>query len=123
MQKIAAHLPESTSSETTIRTIKGWLDECSSSHTCSHKNGKHAHQQQASPKRLLQISNDTVVLQENTGQQRYACLSYCWGDSAQITKTTGENIEDHQRNIPLNQLNATFRDAITVCRSLGVSYL
>ncbi|KAK1688910.1 hypothetical protein BDP55DRAFT_629445 [Colletotrichum godetiae] len=76
MQKMAAHLPGSTSSETTIRAIKGWLDESSSSHTCRRRNGKHGHQRQALPKRLLQTSHDTVGLQENARQQRHACLSY-----------------------------------------------
>ncbi|KAK1688909.1 hypothetical protein BDP55DRAFT_546936, partial [Colletotrichum godetiae] len=45
------------------------------------------------------------------------------GDSAQITKTTIETIEYHQRNIPWNQPNSTFQDAITVCRRLNIPYL
>ncbi|KAI3555000.1 hypothetical protein CABS01_11592 [Colletotrichum abscissum] len=90
---------------------------------CCYESGKHGHGQRASPKRLLQINENQVILRENVGQQRYVCLSYCWGESAQITKTTKETIKDHQRNIPWHQLNATFQDAITVCRRLDVSYL
>ncbi|KAG7039417.1 HET-domain-containing protein [Colletotrichum scovillei] len=69
LKQIAAHLPGSTSSETTFRTIKGWLNECTSSHKYCPKNGKQGHEQQASPKRLLKISKDQVVLWENVGQQ------------------------------------------------------
>ncbi|KAK1708702.1 heterokaryon incompatibility protein-domain-containing protein, partial [Colletotrichum acutatum] len=123
LKKIAAHLPGSTSSETTFRTIKGWLNECTISHKCRHGNSKHGHDQRASPKRLLQIIDDKVILKENVGQQPYACLSYCWGESAQIIQTKQDTIEHRRKSIPWNQLNATFQDAITVCRHLEISYL
>jgi hypothetical protein len=52
----------------------------------------------------------------------YATLSYCWGQSRAV-KTTVENLEQLQNAIPLDTLPETFRDAMLVCRQLGIRYL
>jgi hypothetical protein len=53
---------------------------------------------------------------------RYATLSHCWGRST-LAMTTLENLQKHIDSIPLDILPKTFRDAIVVCRQLGIQYL
>ncbi|KAF5622381.1 tol [Fusarium tjaetaba] len=75
------------------------------------------------PKRLLDLSNGTLVLREHLRQKlRYACLSHCWG-KIKIVKTTTQTIAGFKTEVPLDQLSKTFRDAVDICRSLGIIYL
>jgi hypothetical protein len=54
----------------------------------------------------------------------YVCLSYCWGaDTEGVLKTTKHTLDDHYRAIPYSLLPPTIRDAVIVCRHLGVPYL
>lgn len=75
------------------------------------------------PKRLLDISTDSVVLREDVQPQRYVCLSHCWGVGTQIITTTTTNIEDHKSRIAWDKLSPTFQDAITICRNLNINYI
>ncbi|EKG19210.1 Heterokaryon incompatibility [Macrophomina phaseolina MS6] len=52
----------------------------------------------------------------------YAALSHCWGGIVPI-RTLQSNLKDHQSSIPLSTLPPTFRDAITIARSLNIPYL
>ncbi|KAK1845573.1 tol protein [Colletotrichum chrysophilum] len=54
---------------------------------------------------------------------RYACLSHCWGNPAEIGRTLKENIEDHKNSVPLNALTTTFQNAVETCRFLGIKYI
>ncbi|EWY89974.1 hypothetical protein FOYG_07612 [Fusarium oxysporum NRRL 32931] len=95
------HFPSTTDFQTTTTTIQSWIKEC----------------------RLLDLSNGTLVLRENLGQiLRYACLSHCWG-KIKIVKTTTQTIGSFKTEVPLDQLSKTFRDAVDICRSLGIIYL
>ncbi|KAK3390823.1 heterokaryon incompatibility protein-domain-containing protein [Podospora didyma] len=56
----------------------------------------------------------------------YAALSYCWGppeDALKQSKLTTANIAGLCQRIANNQLSPVMRDAITVCRRLGIRYL
>jgi hypothetical protein len=53
---------------------------------------------------------------------RYAALSHCWGGSNPLTTTKANRVQ-HIRRIPHEKLPLTFRDAISVARSLGLAYL
>ncbi|KAK0667658.1 heterokaryon incompatibility protein-domain-containing protein [Cercophora samala] len=56
----------------------------------------------------------------------YASLSYCWGppsDAAKQTTLTTSNLASRSAGIPLSELSPVMRDTVTVCRSLGISYL
>lgn len=54
----------------------------------------------------------------------YVCLSYCWGeDTANVLKTTKNNIASHHDSIDLTRLPQTLQDAIYVCRGIKVPFL
>lgn len=113
------HIPGATDSETTIATIQSWITEC----TTTHEACQHIHPPVEYPKRLLDLNGQSVILRENFQPTRYACLSHCWGVNSEVTKTTTNNVNEFMTNIPWDQLTATFREAITICRRLGISYL
>jgi hypothetical protein len=119
INRIRNHIPGTTDSETTVATIQSWITEC----TTTHKTCQHVHHPVEYPKRLLDLNGENVFLQENVQPARYACLSHCWGINVDVAKTTTNNLEDFMTNIPLAQLTTTLRDAITICRRLGIFYL
>jgi hypothetical protein len=53
----------------------------------------------------------------------YAILSYCWGDSQHLLKTTSTSLNKRKKGIPLAQLPKTIRDAIYITRELAIDYL
>ncbi|PMD40578.1 HET-domain-containing protein [Hyaloscypha variabilis F] len=53
---------------------------------------------------------------------QYATLSHCWGRSQFLTLKTS-NIEQFKVAIPPEALSKTFRDAISVTKALGLSYI
>lgn len=55
----------------------------------------------------------------------YMTLSHCWGeqDGPRPPKLTNANLDSMRNRIPIEALPRTFKDAIQVARSLGVSYL
>ncbi|QGI64057.1 hypothetical protein CEK27_008028 [Fusarium fujikuroi] len=115
--------PSTTEFQTTTTTVQSWIRECLDTHDgCQSQ----INDQSASficPKRLLDLSNGALVLRENLGQKlRYACLSHCWG-KINIVKTTTLTLGTFKTEVPLDQLSKTFRDAVGICRSLGILYL
>jgi hypothetical protein len=65
-----------------------------------------------------------IKLSETNGQHaRYVCLSHCWGDIGCPLRTTSCNLASHKSDIPFGALPATFKDAVTFTRWLGVRYL
>lgn len=76
----------------------------------------------------LVITADLIATQgggENHGI-KYAALSYCWGpekDSKQQIKTTKDNISSHLKVTPLVEMSPVVKDAILVCRALGIQYI
>jgi hypothetical protein len=52
----------------------------------------------------------------------YVSLSHCWIDRTVLT-TTKSTLASRQTNIPSSTLPPLFRDAVKVCRFLGVQYL
>lgn len=56
----------------------------------------------------------------------YAALSYCWGTAkhaAKQAKTFTTTLAQRRGDIPESDLTALIRDSITVCQSLGITYL
>ncbi|TVY89211.1 hypothetical protein LAWI1_G006807, partial [Lachnellula willkommii] len=79
------------------------------------------------PTRILDIGGqkqDRISLREfPTGSHgQYAALSHCWG-TKQTFITSSTNLEDRKKSIDFNELPQTFRDAVSVSRSLGINYL
>lgn len=75
------------------------------------------------PKRILNLADNRVSLQEGARPNRYACLSHCWGKSNPPVKTVKATIEGYKKDIPWQMLSKTFQDAVDICRRLGVEYL
>ncbi|ENH67407.1 hypothetical protein FOC1_g10010677 [Fusarium oxysporum f. sp. cubense race 1] len=117
------HFPSTTEFQTTTTTIQSWIKECVGTHEGCRSQIQDQSASFICPKRLLDLSNGTLVLRENLGQNlRYACLSHCWG-KIKIVKTTTQTIGSFKTEVPLDQLSKTFRDAVDICRSLGIIYL
>ncbi|KAK1753740.1 heterokaryon incompatibility protein-domain-containing protein [Echria macrotheca] len=106
--------------QTTIDFIKDRLLECSRHSKCEKQRDRPL------PTRLVRIHQDSssLSLAETAGQSgRYAALSYCWGDTAQMVKTDHSTLELHKREIPWGKLPKTIQDAIDVTRALGLEYI
>lgn len=77
---------------------------------------------------MIDVSSEDVYLLETleiSEALQYAALSYCWGDPAvhHQVKTEISNLKSHLSKIDHDTLPRTIRDAIVVCRKLGVDYL
>ncbi|KAI5924798.1 HET-domain-containing protein [Camillea tinctor] len=121
-------LAESTSSSISIERIRDMVYKCEREHaTCGPG------RQQILPRRLVDLSSldhdgsDGVQFIEFTGSTdvrgSYACLSHCWGKETMPVTTINENIHENMEYIALELLPTTFRDAITITRSLGLRYI
>lgn len=72
--------------------------------------------------RLRETAFSAAATEESVIEGPYMTLSYCWGTEAPLTLTkhTHSNLS---LGIPLNDLPKAFRDAICICRGVGVRYL
>ena len=76
------------------------------------------------PKRVLKITADHVCLKETPNVSApYVCLSHCWGPYGPAIKLTADTVEFLHKGYATSDLPKTFRDAINVCKRLGISYL
>jgi hypothetical protein len=55
-------------------------------------------------------------------ETRYLTLSHCWGGKI-FTTLTRSNFTEFLSRIPTESLSKTFREAITITRTLGFKYL
>ena len=79
------------------------------------------------PKRVIYIgrsdtTSDPFLLENNKKNGAWVALSHCWGQGTSFTTTT-TNILDRKKGIPFADFPATFRDAITISRTLGIEHL
>lgn len=110
-----------TDSDQAFKIAWGWIENCLSDR---HKLCK-SPQSPALPTRVVGVGlqDGVVKLIESKGAAgKYFCLSHCWGPD-QIIMTTRANIQDHKREIPLNSLSKTFRDAVLLTRRFGIEYI
>jgi hypothetical protein len=107
-------------SKASLQSISHSMSDCKLNHKlCRRDHGL--------PGRLLDLwsdpdRRDIVSLVEPVGNEEFIALSYCWGGEVPM-KTTRALLWDYMRRIPLKELPATFRDAVTMCRNLQVRYL
>jgi hypothetical protein len=67
--------------------------------------------------------NHIRLVETTPGKQwNWACLSYVWGGDERY-KTTKNLLPKYLRDISLEALPPTIKDAVSVCRGLGISYL
>ncbi|OAP60541.1 hypothetical protein AYL99_05543 [Fonsecaea erecta] len=109
-----------------IQRIKNWLKDCNEGHICNRSHScADTPASPPLPTRILDVNGqgNTIRLVETDGRRgRYVALSHCWGVSHRIT-TTKKTYADHCKGIPLEELPATFQQAVTITRELGIPYL
>ncbi|KAF4487783.1 tol [Fusarium agapanthi] len=112
-------IPVSSKSDECFMWIKERLQECASAHDCWNSIDLKI------PKRLLEISNDRLILRTSILKEEYATLSHCWGTpssaSNKLLKSTYSNFTHD--GIALGDLSLTFQDAADVCKRLGIQYI
>jgi hypothetical protein len=102
-----------------FEVAKRWLVECEIKHS------KCDNDIPILPTRVVCVAEDghEPYLANGGGKHaRYATLSHCWGASTSAM-TTSKTLREHQNAIPLDGLPKTFRDAVVICRHLGILYL
>ncbi|KAF2687534.1 HET-domain-containing protein [Lentithecium fluviatile CBS 122367] len=105
-----------------LRLAQHWIDDCRKNHgSCAQLSDPPL------PTRVLDLTalDDTLDLRlmvssGKTGQ--YATLSHCWGTTYPIVLTL-DTLEQFQKRIVFSELQPTFRDAVTVARSLKLRFL
>ena len=109
------------SSNDSFDMVRKWIGECGSNHEPC--NTKDQNLESLEGIRLLRICNDILTLEETSKLARYACLSHCWGDGENLLKTTQEDMPIHvDLEILIENLPKTYRDAVIVCKELGIHY-
>jgi hypothetical protein len=105
-----------------LGVIQYWLRHCDGNHSCRPLNNPGIRL----PTRLIDVGESVdetvrlrVTVSTDTGD--WIALSHKWGDKH--FSTTPENLQAHLKGIELSKLPATFNDAVTVTRALGLQYL
>ena len=110
-----------------------WLNICDTSHNCT-KPALHAGQDlRFLPARLIDVSvrddDPDGVRIVDSGElncfPKYFTLSHCWGTSEvpMALQLTQQNITSLKQRISLNELPRTFKDMVSVSRSLHIQYV
>lgn len=122
-------LPSSIAKSKHVRSIR---DEPSEIDVLRHRLEKDPAEPSKLPTRVLDLGvgmrdlDDIRIFESPPGSEEalYATLSHCWGrEDIKTTKTVSANIDARLVNLPLSDLPDSFRQAVFVCRRLGVRYL
>lgn len=112
------HIHVDPLSDRSVRLIRHWMTKCESKHKeCfDHPVGL--------PTRVIDVTGFTLKLLDPSPKSphQYVTLSHCWG-SCRSFLTTRDNVEERKRGFSIEELPATFRDAVAVTRYLGFPYL
>lgn len=108
------------------------MDECISNHPeCMNKISR----TRFVPRRLLDIEDceaasarliecdENVSVRHPETQLRYATLSYCWGTSLPMRTTRRNKCKHETKGIDIDNMPATFQDAIYIAKKLGIRYI
>lgn len=76
-----------------------------------------------SPKRLLHLSTSGIRVVEDQKIEKWACLSYCWGQLPDPLRLTKNELSAFKTEIPSTRLPQLFKDVAKVCQLLGIDYL
>ena len=115
--------PVEASTASSLARVGRWLETCQKTHTkCS------VQYEYWVPSRVIYVrgnSEDPVRLCQRSSVPHgapYATLSHCWGGvhTLNLTSTT---MEAFLEGIAMTDLPATYKDAVSIARSLGIAYL
>ncbi|KAK0619601.1 heterokaryon incompatibility protein-domain-containing protein [Immersiella caudata] len=119
---VAGRLGSRTLGDVEVAAIRSWLAE-------EYKLENRASPPEL-PTRVIDVEPNSssaacrIYQAQNQERAQYAALSYCWGQGgAQQVTSTRCNIADFSRELPTTSLSATARDAIQVCRKIGLRFL
>lgn len=113
-------------SEGCFELANSWLQDCVRDHPiCSSYSQKGV---QKLPFRVLDLgpsdgSQEPYLLETEGRTGLYATLSHCWGRSPGPTTTETHTLAQRKKEIPIDGLPKSFRDAIIITRRLNVRYL
>jgi Heterokaryon incompatibility protein (HET) len=105
-----------------LQLAKKWLDDCRNTHKpCRKWQSTH---QRSCPTRLIDISQQDpkLVCPAPGTTLEFVALSHCWGGGSPL-QTFKKNLASHMIAIQSEALPRTFRDAITITKTLGLNYL
>ncbi|KAH8883785.1 HET-domain-containing protein, partial [Thozetella sp. PMI_491] len=103
--------------------FRSWVQECNTSHPDCVKR-----RNMPLPTRVIDVGlgenlrEPRLYIPKAESKGTYATLSYCWGTSHNAKLTSG-NLVERLKQIPLEELPQTLRDAIEVARELHIPYL
>jgi hypothetical protein len=109
-----------------IEQFRRWIEHCDTEHhsQCHSIDPNHFFQ---FPEQITLIDVECSKISVCKTKQRYAALSYVWGKSNENLATIKSNLSDLSRDGGLlnrwDELPATVRDAIILCKKLGIQYL
>ncbi|RSL74086.1 hypothetical protein CEP53_000463 [Fusarium sp. AF-6] len=126
--KISPHL----GSEDTARVIDEWYHGCLNRHQhCSRRSFGNAASELRLPTRLIDVGStgSKEFCLRTTGPGRleslkggYVTLSHRWG-SLPFLQLDDDTKQDLEAGMPIMNLPATFRDAVSIAHRLGIQYL
>ncbi|KAI6351085.1 hypothetical protein MCOR25_010157 [Pyricularia grisea] len=108
-------------SDINFDVARSWFATCCNEHSsCPPRSIKKL------PTRLVDVGEApswNVRLMQCQGQWgEYVALSHCWGGPIKLTLKL-DNISEFLSSIPVSDLPANFRDAITITRKMGMRYI
>lgn len=113
-----------TGSPGAFRLARNWLNHCHNLHAICRN--EHPMMAAPLPTRVIDVggTGKAPTLVESRGKKGdYCTLSYCWGTSTTLLKTTRETLSAFHTGIPLDRAPPTIREAISVARELGFQYI
>lgn len=123
-EEVSGGIAKDPASDRAVARYQGWLRECQATHEkCQQSAFK------GLPKRVLDLRNPDIcgnVRLRKTNKDdifdRYMALSYCWEGERPLL-TLQENVHHHLQRISWESLPSSYRDAVWLCRKLGIDYL
>ncbi|KAL9107679.1 MAG: hypothetical protein Q9227_007486 [Pyrenula ochraceoflavens] len=115
---------DATSSFITLWIARQWLHNC----CCNHDICNDSLTPRELPTRLIDLGEEKeirpqlCVSKELSPETIYCTLSHCWG-KAVVLELRQDDIGAFMENIPVNKLSRTFKEAMEICRRLGLRYI
>lgn len=108
-----------------LALAKDWVDRCYKNHP-ECRAAISSNDDPELPSRVIDVGADDGTIRlliSNKRTGKWAALSHRWAAQSRMLRTLHENLDQHKREIRTAQLPATFLDAITVTRAMGLRYL
>lgn len=121
-----ASIDEKLGSAANFAIARNWIETCLNEHTNCRSSSS---LDPVLPTRVLDVGDPSTCRGEarlfvsRGTRAKYVALSHCWGKQPILAQLKTSNIRDLESVIPRDTLPPNFRDAVDICRGLGVRYL